>query len=112
MLKSFGKCLYKGNKKALIPKGDKRYQSPNPKQIIQQTDYTAQIICSQVFATSQILIKGANEMLVLGLVIAMIVAMEISDFVSKKVDEAKETAERKAVFQSFYAADKSLKYLK
>lgn len=27
-------------------------------------------------------------------------------------EEAKETAERKAVFQSFYAADKSLKYLK
>lgn len=51
-------------------------------------------------------------MLVLGLVIAMIVAMEISDFVSRKVDEAKETAERKVVFQSFYAADKSLKYLK
>lgn len=51
-------------------------------------------------------------MLVLGLVIAMIVAMEISDFVSQKVDEAKETVERKAVFKSFYEADKSLKYLK
>lgn len=51
-------------------------------------------------------------MLVLGLVIAMIAAMEISDFVSVKVDEAKETAQRKAVFQSFYKADKSLKYLK
>lgn len=46
------------------------------------------------------------------LILGLIIAMEISDFVSRKVDEAKETAERKAVFQSFYAADKSLKYLK
>lgn len=49
-----------------------------------------------------------NVILILGLIIAM----EISDFVFEKVDEAKKLTERKAIFQSFYEADKSLKYLK
>jgi hypothetical protein len=51
-------------------------------------------------------------MIVLALIMVMIAAMEISDFVSEKVAEEKETAQRKAVFNSFYAADKTLKYLK
>lgn len=41
-----------------------------------------------------------------------IVAMEITDFISKKVAAVKETAQRKAVFNAFYAADKTLKYLR
>lgn len=51
-------------------------------------------------------------MLVLGFILAMVLAMEVYYFVSEKVDEAKELTERKEVFQSFYEADKSLKYLK
>ncbi len=51
-------------------------------------------------------------MIVLVLIMVMIAAMEIYDFVYEKVAEEKETAQRKAVFNSFYAADKTLKYLK
>lgn len=51
-------------------------------------------------------------MLVLGFVWVMLGAMEIKDFIAEKMDSAKCVAERKAVFQSFYEADKSLKYLK
>lgn len=51
-------------------------------------------------------------MIILGLVLVMIAAMEISDFITEKMDEAKESAEREEVFQSFYEADKTLKYLK
>lgn len=51
-------------------------------------------------------------MLVLCLVVAMIAAMEVADFISEKAAETKGMAERKAVFNSFYAADKTLKYLK
>lgn len=50
--------------------------------------------------------------LLLSLVRVMIAAMEIADFVSDKAAAVKETAQRKAVFQSFYEADKQLKYLK
>lgn len=50
--------------------------------------------------------------LLLSLVWVMIAAMEITDFVSDKAAAVKETTQRKAVFNSFYAADKSLKYLK
>lgn len=56
--------------------------------------------------------KVVNEMLILCLVVAMIAAMEVADFISEKAAETKGTAERKAVFNSFYAADKTLKYLK
>lgn len=54
------------------------------------------------------------EMIIFMLIFAMVMiaAMEISDFVSEKIVAKKETAQRKAVFNSFYAADKSLKYLK
>lgn len=51
-------------------------------------------------------------MIGLALILVMIAAMEIYDFVSEKAAEKKETAQRKAVFNSFYAADKTLKYLK
>ena len=51
-------------------------------------------------------------MIVLVLVLVMIAAMEVADFISKKAAETKGMAERKAVFNSFYAADKTLKYLK
>lgn len=51
-------------------------------------------------------------MVLLSLILVMIAAMEIADFVSDKAAAIKETAQRKAVFQSFYAADKTLKYLK
>ena len=51
-------------------------------------------------------------MIVLTLILVMIAAMEIADFVSKKTASAKGTAQRNATFQSFYAADKTLKYLK
>lgn len=51
-------------------------------------------------------------MVLLSLILVMITAMEIADFVTDKAAVVKETAQRKAVFQSFYAADKSLKYLK
>lgn len=50
--------------------------------------------------------------LLLSLVWVMIAVMEIADFVSDKAAAVKETAQRKAVFNSFYAADKTLKYLK
>lgn len=51
-------------------------------------------------------------MIVLTLILVMIAAMEIADFVSKKTAASKGTAQRNATFQSFYAADKTLKYLK
>jgi len=51
-------------------------------------------------------------MILLSLILVMIAAMEIADFVSGKAAAVKETAQRKAVFQSFYEADKQLKYLK
>lgn len=50
--------------------------------------------------------------LLLSLVWVMIAAMEIVNFVTDKAAAVKETAQRKAVFQSFYEADKQLKYLK
>lgn len=45
----FGSYLYKGNKKALIPKGDKRYQSLNPKQIIQHKLYVVKLFIVLLF---------------------------------------------------------------
>lgn len=51
-------------------------------------------------------------MIVLGLILIMIAIIEITDFITEKVTKAKGTAQRKAIFQSFYSADKSLKYLK
>lgn len=51
-------------------------------------------------------------MIVLALILVMIAAMEIADFISEKAAETKGMAQRKAVFNSFYAADKTLKYLK
>lgn len=51
-------------------------------------------------------------MFLLCLIWLMIAAMEIADFVSEKTAAAKGTAQRNATFQSFYAADKTLKYLK
>jgi hypothetical protein len=50
--------------------------------------------------------------LLLCFVWVMIAAMEIADFVTSKIEEVKGVAQRKAAFQSFYAADKTLKYLK
>lgn len=51
-------------------------------------------------------------MILLSLILVMIAAMEIADFVSDKAAAVKETSQRKSVFQSFYEADKQLKYLK
>lgn len=51
-------------------------------------------------------------MLLLCFVWVMIAAMKIADFISDKAAAVKKTAQRKAVFQSFYEADKQLKYLK
>lgn len=47
-------------------------------------------------------------MFILGMVLIMIVVMEVMDFCKEKMA----ARERKAVFQSFYEVDKSLKYLK
>lgn len=51
-------------------------------------------------------------MIILGLILMMIAIIEVTDFITEKVAKAKGTAQRKAIFQSFYATDKSLKYLK
>lgn len=50
--------------------------------------------------------------ILISLLLIMIAAMEIKDFIAEKMDSAKCVAERKAVFNSFYEVDKTLKYLK
>lgn len=51
-------------------------------------------------------------MLVLMVVVTMIVIMEGWDFIKKITIEKKVLAQRNAVFNSFYEADRNLKYLK
>lgn len=66
---------------------------------------------SSLLLHSQIIL-GGFKMIVLGLILIMIAIIEVTDFITEKVTKAKGTAQRKAIFQSFYSADKSLKYLK
>jgi hypothetical protein len=51
-------------------------------------------------------------MLVLILVVTMIAIMEGWNFINEINAERKEMAQRNAVFNSFYEADRNLKYLK
>ncbi len=51
-------------------------------------------------------------MLVLMLVVTMIAIMEGWDFIKEISAERKELEQRNAVFNSFYEADATLKYLK
>ena len=50
--------------------------------------------------------------LLLCFVWVMLAAIEIADFVTGQIEEAKVAKQRKAAFNAFYAADKTLKYLK
>lgn len=92
-------------------KNRKTVSEPNPKWIIQHKVNAVKFI-----ATIAILYNGVIKIdmliLLLCFVWVMIAAMEIADFVTGKIEEVKGVAQRKAVFNSFYTADKTLKYLK
>lgn len=79
--------------------------------IIQHKLYAVKFI-AEIANKGNGVIRMDMLILLLCFVWVMIAAMEIADFVSDKAAAVKETSQRKSVFQSFYEADKQLKYLK
>lgn len=92
-------------------KNRKTVSEPNHKWIIQHKVNAVKFI-AEIANSYNGVIKMDMLILLLCFVWVMIAAMEIADFVTVKIEEVKGAAQRKATFQSFYAADKSLKYLK
>lgn len=92
-------------------KNRKTVSEPEPKWIIHQKVNAVKFITEIVNKCNGV-IRMDMLILLLCFVWVTIVAMEITDFISKKVAAVKETAQRKAVFNAFYAADKTLKYLR
>lgn len=92
-------------------KNRKTVSEPNPKWIIQHKVNAVKVI-AEIANSYNGVIEMDMLILLLCFVWVMIAAMEIADFVTGKIEEVKGVAQRKATFQSFYAADRTLKYLK
>lgn len=92
-------------------KNRKTVSEPNPKWIIHQKVNAVKFIAAIANKCNGV-IRMDMLILLLCFVWVMIAAMEIVDFVTGKIEKVKGVARRKATFQSFYAADKTLKYLK
>lgn len=92
-------------------KNRKTVSEPSPKWIIHQKVNAVKFI-AEIANKGNGVIRMDMLILLLCFVWVMIAAMEIADFVTDKAAAVKETAQRREIFNSFYAADKTLKYLK